>query len=392
MEKKLKIGLFIDVFFPMVDGVVMVVDNYARRLAEFADVTVFAPRGRDKKHVDDLPYKVVRIKSMKVFFLDYDISLPGSDRKFKKLLKESDFDIIHIHSPFAIGKAGAKFAKKHNIPLVSTMHSQFKKDFKKHAKFNFIANILLKNIMKVFNMCDECWAVNSEIAKIFVEYGAREMPKVQNNGTDMELLKNEQGLAQLVKKHGIKKDEKVFLFVGRIDSLKNIYFTLDALKELKQKSFKFKMLFIGTGIDEEDFKATIKKENMENECLMLGKISDRNMLAKYYNLADLFLFPSMYDASSLVQIEAASQKTPTLFLKGSATSATVSENVDGFLSENSSSKYAAKIIEIFNNEELYKKVAEGAYNDLYVSWDVAVKRAYVDYLRLIAEKKNEKKD
>ena len=32
--KKLNIGLFIDTFFPMVDGVVMVVDNYARRLSE----------------------------------------------------------------------------------------------------------------------------------------------------------------------------------------------------------------------------------------------------------------------------------------------------------------------------------------------------------------------
>ena len=41
--KRLKIGLFIDTFFPMIDGVIMVVDNYARRLAKFNDVTVFAP-------------------------------------------------------------------------------------------------------------------------------------------------------------------------------------------------------------------------------------------------------------------------------------------------------------------------------------------------------------
>ena len=30
MDKKLTIGLFVDVFFPMTDGVVMVVDNYAK--------------------------------------------------------------------------------------------------------------------------------------------------------------------------------------------------------------------------------------------------------------------------------------------------------------------------------------------------------------------------
>ena len=42
MKNRLKIALFIDTYFPMIDGVVMVVDNYAKRLQEYADVTVFA--------------------------------------------------------------------------------------------------------------------------------------------------------------------------------------------------------------------------------------------------------------------------------------------------------------------------------------------------------------
>ena len=46
--EKLKIGLFIDCWYPMVDGVVMVVDNYAKRLSALGhDVTVFTltPKG-----------------------------------------------------------------------------------------------------------------------------------------------------------------------------------------------------------------------------------------------------------------------------------------------------------------------------------------------------------
>ena len=38
-------------------------------------------------------------------------------------------------------------------------------------------------------------------------------------------------------------------------------------------------------------------------------VTDREELAKYYARADLFLFPSLYDASSIVQIEEALQKT-----------------------------------------------------------------------------------
>lgn len=38
-------------------------------------------------------------------------------------------------------------------------------------------------------------------------------------------------------------------------------------------------------------------------------VNDRELLASIYARADLFLFPSLYDASSIVQIEAALQKT-----------------------------------------------------------------------------------
>ena len=41
--EKITIGLFIDTFFPMIDGVAMVVDNYAKRLSKYANVVVFAP-------------------------------------------------------------------------------------------------------------------------------------------------------------------------------------------------------------------------------------------------------------------------------------------------------------------------------------------------------------
>ena len=43
MKDKITIGIFIDTFFPMTDGVIMVVDNYARRLIKYANVIVFTP-------------------------------------------------------------------------------------------------------------------------------------------------------------------------------------------------------------------------------------------------------------------------------------------------------------------------------------------------------------
>jgi len=384
----LKIGLFIDTFFPMVDGVVMVVDNYARRLNEFAEVTVFAPYGRDKSFDDtSLPYKVVRCKMIKLTAMDYDLPIPAFDIDFKKALHDSKLDIVHIHSPFSIGREGVAYAKRRKIPIVATMHSQFKQDFYTATKSKVLTNSLLSNVMRVFNACTECWAVNSEVSNIFDEYGAKVKPKVQNNGTDIALVNDEKAIQALRQKHGILPHEKVFLFVGRINKIKNIFFTVDALKLLHDKGFAFKMLFVGTGQDEDELREYIASLGLSQNIIQVGKVTERSVMTNYYNMADMFLFPSLYDASSLVQIEAASQKTPTLFLRGSATSATATEDVNAFMTENNVQAYANKIMQVFADPTYYNTVSEGAYRDLYVSWDKAVQKAYQDYLRIITDYK-----
>ena len=390
--KKITVGLFTDSFFPMADGVVMVVDNYARQLSKFANVIVFAPRYKGKKFDDSkFDYRVVRCNSKKIFFLDYSLPMPKLDKKFMNELNKCKLDIVHIHSPFTLGKIGVKYAYDNNIPVVATMHSQFKQDFKRAVKSDMFASVLNKIPISLFNKCDECWAVNSEVAKIFYEdYGYRELPRVMNNATDMKfILFNGKNKALINKKHNIKDKEKVFLFVGRINKLKNIFFIVDSLKILKDKypHLKFKMLFVGSGQDEDDLKKYIVKNKLKHEIDLCGKVTDRDLLASYYARADLFLFPSFYDASSIVQIEAASQKVPTLFLEGAATTATITNNENGFIVKNDPEAYADKIFEIMNDNKLYKKVSKGAYKDVYVNWDKKIKEVYKLYLDMIDNKK-----
>ena len=156
MSERLKIGLFIDTFYPMIDGVVTVVDNYAKKLAKHADVTVFAP-STQKKPFDDsvFPYKVVRCKSVKIPFFDYAVPKPKSDKKFMAELNSTKLDIVHIHSPFFLGKVAVNYAKEHNIPVVGTMHSQYRLDFERYIKIKSLANMLLKRVLRVYDKCDE---------------------------------------------------------------------------------------------------------------------------------------------------------------------------------------------------------------------------------------------
>ena len=149
------------------------------------------------------------------------------------------------------------------------------------------------------------------------------------------------------------------------------------------------MLFVGSGQDEAILKNRVNKLNLNSEVIFCGKVTNREELSYYYKRADLFLFPSFYDASSIVQIESASQSTPGLFIKGTATSCMITDNVNGYLSDNTIGAYSDKIIEIFKNKKLYDKVCKNVFTDIYKTWDQVIEDSYNRYINLVNNSKGE---
>jgi len=382
MKRKINIGLFNDAFYPMIDGVVSVVDNYARLLSKKANVVVFAPNYKNKEFDDSkLPYKVVRVKSIRIPKLDYVLPVPK-------------LDIVHIHSPATIGMTAIKYAKANNIPIIGTMHSQCKQDFKNYTHSKLLTKIATKEIIKLYEECNECWAVNNGISRLFHdEYGYSKYPIVMTNATEMRPVKNINKAHKVInERHNLDENIKVFLFVGRLYRLKNIFFIIDALKELDKRNvdFKYKMLYVGSGGEEENLKKYIHDNFMDDKVILCGRVENRELLSYYYSRADLFLFPSMYDANSIVQIEASSQKKPTIFLKDAITASDIIDNETGFLSIEDPAIYAEKIDEVMHNKKLYHKVANNAYKKVYKTWEDITDEAYDRYLEVIANNENKK--
>ena len=380
-----KVGLFIDTWYPMVDGVIKVVDNYARRLTKYCDVVVFCPetRGYSKEQDEDLPYKVVRCNSVPIIGNDYDLPAAALDPKFAAQIVLSGIDFVHIHDPFSVGLAGLLYAKIHKLPVVATLHSQYKQDFEKPlGAFKPAVTIAMDTIMRVFNRCDECWAVNEGIRDLYIhEYGLTAPCKVRLNATDHLPVADPAAAAREVNEtYGIPADATVFLFVGRINFIKNIDFTVRALALAKAQGLSnFRMLFVGKGQDEENLAALVKEQGLTEEVIQCGLVSGKEMLEKLYSRAKLFLFPSLYDANSLVQIEAACQGTPTVFLEGARTAATVTPGVNGYISPSGEENYARTILDILADEEGYARVSAAAREQLYLNWDDVVRDVYADY-------------
>lgn len=390
---KYKIGIFIDAFYPMVDGVITVVDNLARTLKDRLDITVFTVKmSGEAEDTIEHPYKVVRSKSRPLGSLDYDLPMPFFDKNFKKELKNSKLDLVYCHSPTYMAGAGLKYAKKHHIPSLCHLHSQYKYDIYKVAHSKLITKIVLKSFLKNFNKCDYAIAVNEYTRALFKnEYKLKPSITVVQNATDMTpVLDTEKACRIVNEKFGFSPDEKIFLYVGRLNKLKNIDFILESLQILKNDFQNFKFLIVGCGNDEEHFKEKTKELGLDDYVVFAGKIIDKELLKNIYARSDLFLFPSKYDTDGLVKFEAASQGTPTVLLENTGAASAIVNNETGYISKDDKNMYAKRILDALTDKELYSKISANARTKLYRTWENSADEIYNIIVSMIEQNKKAK--
>ncbi|GHV02812.1 glycosyl transferase [Clostridia bacterium] len=384
--KKIKICESLDTFYPNFDGPIQVVSNYAKELNKISECQVIVPSSGDKSYKDVQPYEVFRVRSIRAF-LGYRLAQPATDKKLKRYLREQKFDIIHLHSPFSMAKFLIRYGKKHNVPVILTLHTKFDQDIARVTKFKPFQKIAMRSIMKRFEQADFVWTVNNATVQTLRDYGYKGEVGVVRNGTDMKYPEKAAELrADVLAKHGLDpQKELILIFIGRIVMYKNLGLICDALKIAKEKGLRFKMLVVGFGSDEEQFLEKAKACGLSGEFIFAGKVLDREALSGYYLAADLFLFPSTFDTASLVPIEAAAHKVPTLLVTGSSTAEGTEDGVNAFWAAENAAAYAAKIMDIAADRGKLKAVGEAAYREIYRSWSMAAEEIYQKYDKITDE-------
>ena len=371
MIKKPKVAIVVDAFYPMRDGVVEVVNRYATGLMENFEVhviTIFA----GKNAFDDsvLPYKVWRAKSFKIPFTQYRFPTPNYDRKLFRKLDEEKFDLFHINSPYPLGYVIAKYAKKNNIPIISSFHTQYARDIYKITRSKPITKLVVKSMMKVYNNANLCLTMSDFTKKLYSEYGGTTTCEILPNAPCLSMPKTSlDNLRAKVKEEYQLSDNLTFLFAGRITADKGIFFALDVVKKLRDDGLDFTMLFVGSGLLEKKLNRKIKKYKLQDRVKTLGLVSDKEKLLALYSIADLFIFPSVYDTDGIVKREAAFVNTPSICIKDTGAGSDIIDNENGYLAENNAILFAEKIKEVVADMDKLYEVGKRANKDLCFSFD-----------------------
>lgn len=375
---KLTVGLFNDSFPPTIDGVANVVINYAKSIHnKLGYVVVATPHYPDV--VDHYPFEVIRYPSANVSKrIGYRAGYPFSS-KIVEMLMVKNIDIIHTHSPFSSAILARVVRHYTGAPIVITYHTKFDIDINRRIAFNPLRKVSLRFLLSNINACDEVWAVSEGAGENLRKIGYKGDYLIMENGVDYQKGKSSQDDMDRLRMKLSLHQTITFLYVGRMMWYKGIKITLDALKISKDQGRNFKMIFVGDGLDAEAIRNYAKELNLENQCIFTGSIYDRDELKTYYSIADLFLFPSTFDTNGIVIREASACSCPSILIKDSAAAEGIENDFTGILIEENKDSMAKEIIKACDDRKRLKRIGQNASENIYISWDDAVEKAYRRY-------------
>ena len=327
--KETNIGLFNESFPPVMDGVAVCVENYAHWMQEkVGGVAVVTPRNPGADY-SDKAYEVLDYLSIPVpFRAPYVTGISEMDPAFLKQLLQRRFKIVHAHSPFVAGKTAARVARLQKIPLVATFHSKYREDFARVIPGQAMLDVIIKEIVRFYKKADAVWVPQESVKDVLYSYGYKGPIDVMPNGCDLAGDYPDSYFKDARAFLGLEEGLFTLLYVGQHIWEKNLRFTIEALARIND--LPFRMFFVGTGYAEGEMKELVERLGIADKVTFVGRITDRELLKKYYAAADLFLFPSLYDTDGLVVREAAALSTPSVMLREASASGMLTDGETGF--------------------------------------------------------------
>ena len=124
-----------------------------------------------------------------------------------------------------------------------------------------------------------------------------------------------------------------------------------------------------------------------DKCIFTGPVYDRNELRAWNTRADLFLFPSTFDTNGLVVREAAACGLASVLIRDSCAAEGITDGQNGFLIDENAESMVALLLQVSKDLDYLHEAGQHAMDEIYLSWQECVAKAYERYQFVLAEKK-----
>lgn len=227
----------------------------------------------------------------------------------KEIVEKNDIKFITVQDPSFTGNVGRWLKKKTGATLEIQLHGDFyssdfyKKKLKDRVGYFFFGKKNLNNADKIRVVSDR---VKQSVLKLGVKQNkvyVKPVPDFENG----RLISRE----VINIKASFPGYDKYFLFVGRLEEVKNLSWLIDIFEEIVITKYgrDFFLLVLGEGSEKSKLIDLVKEKKLDKNIKFKGWTPNPK---DFYPSVDCILFPSLSEGYGLVPMEAVSAGTKVI--------------------------------------------------------------------------------
>lgn len=283
-------------------------------------------------------------------------------KTIKEYISKEGFNIVHLHGARA-NFIVAPIAKQLNIPVITTVHSDYLLDFAgnplKWILFTPMNVIALKKL-------DYYIAVSNSFKKMLINRGF--MPNsiyTVYNGINVDKKISLSDKKDFAQKYGFEYDsnKKYICILTRFDRVKAVDVFIKGAAEICKMRNDTEFLIAGIGNEEKKLKSLVKKLNIESKVHFLGFVND---IYSLLNLSNINTLSSKNESFPYSLLEGALLAKPTVCTNAGGMPDMVIDGETGLLFKNGAYKdFADKCVTLLENPEMANELGENLKKRIY---------------------------
>lgn len=317
-----------------------------------------------------------------VFCLDHHSPYdPRGLLRLVRLLRERRPDVLHMHLPYAaiLGRLAAKLTK---VP--ATVYTEYNLWSRNHWLSSLLNRSTYTWTDAVVCVAD---VVHGSVGP-YCQGEGKPILRTVHKGVDWEeIAAGPYDAAEVRMEFDIQDDEDLVVNVASFTPRKRQCDLLQAAKIVLEKRPKTKFILVGGGPLYSSMVELAAELGVQRNVIFTGWREDA---VRIMAASDLFVQASLYEAMTVVLLEALSLNLPIIATRIQGDSDEVlTDGADGFLVEGRNpTALAEKIIAVLENPELRRRVASSSHQRLLEEWDIKKMAPQLQdlYLEVLAQR------
>lgn len=266
---------------------------------------------------------------------------------WRKFFKGNKFDVIYYNTCDIVSVDMLRFAKKAGIPvrIIHSHNTAIQQEFK--GVVNLIHKFTEKQNRKSLHKYATHFLACSKAAGEWM-FGNRKFDVIKN-GIELEKYKfcetyRNECRAELGLENG-----NIIGCVGRLDTQKNPFFSIDVFNHLLNKESNSTLIFIGDGELKTELQNEVISKGLSEKIKFLGA---RNDVYKWLSAIDCLLMPSFFEGLPFVLVEAQASGLSCLVSSAVSSDANITGLVEYIDLDADKQQWADKLIELSKKERI----------------------------------------